>query len=90
MPDARASISQASSLSGIRALSDMRVCANDPEIAARLVARGQKIVAGRTGKVEPNDLERLKSRLQGLEAAALSEDTSRRPLARGSAGKPQC
>ncbi len=78
------------SLRLIRALSDMRVCATDPEIAGRLVTRGQKIVAGCTGKVEPNDLERLKSRLQGLEAAALSEDTSRRPLAHGSAGKLQC
>lgn len=77
------------SLRLIRALSDMRVCANDPEIAARLVARGQKIVAGCTGKVEPNDLERLKSRLQGLEAGALSEDTIRRPRARGSTAKPQ-
>jgi uncharacterized membrane protein len=77
------------SLRLIRALSDMRACANDPEIAARLVTRGQKIVAGCTGKVEPNDLERLESRLQGLQAAALSEDTIRRPRASGSVAKPQ-
>ena len=73
----------------IRALSDMRVGVNDPEIATRVVARGQKIVAGCTGKIEPNDLERLKLRLRGLEAGALSEDSIWRPRERRPDAEPQ-
>ena len=52
----------------------MRVAVNDPEIATRLVERGRKIVWGCEGNVQPNDFERLKLRLRGLEAGALSED----------------
>ena len=67
------------SLRLVRALSDMRVAVNDPEIATRLVERGRKIVSGCEDKVRPDDFERLKFRLRGLEAGALSEDAVWRP-----------
>jgi len=76
------------SLRLVRALSDMRVAVNDPEIAKRLVERARKIVAGCEGKLQPNDLARLEFRLRGLEAGALSEDAVWRPGEPAGVAKP--
>jgi uncharacterized membrane protein len=60
------------SLRLMRALQDMRVAVNDPEIALQLVDRGRKVVAGCTGNVQPDDLERLKRRLGALEFGVIA------------------
>ncbi len=73
------------SLRLIRALSDMRVAVDDPEIAARLVERGRKIVAACAGQVQADDLDRLSLRLRRLEGGAFSQDSVWRPSLRASA-----
>jgi len=61
------------SLRLVRALTDMRAAVNDPEIAAGLVERGRKVVVGCTGRIQPNDLERLKTRMKALELGVVPE-----------------
>ena len=44
------------SLRLVRVLTDVRIAVIDPQIAALLVERGRKIVPGREGHVQPNDV----------------------------------
>jgi uncharacterized membrane protein len=63
------------SLRLMRVLADMCAATSDHEIALRFVDRGRKVIAGCTGKVQPNDLERLKRRQTLIEAGVVQEDS---------------
>jgi uncharacterized membrane protein len=63
------------SLRLMRALADMRAAASDYDIALRLVDRGRKVIAGCTGKVQPNELDRLKRRQMLIEEGVVEEDS---------------
>jgi uncharacterized membrane protein len=61
------------SLRLMRALGDIASAASDPELRRELVARGERVVAGCTGRLQADDLRRLERRL-GLLKAGLAEE----------------
>ena len=64
------------SLRLMRALGDIASTANDPVFRLHLTERGERLLAGCSGKIQQDDFERLRRRLARLESGSDPEDVT--------------
>jgi uncharacterized membrane protein len=62
------------SLRLMRALGDIASTVREPALRRELVARGERVVEGCTGRLQEDDLRRLKARFQDLRAGVAEEE----------------
>ncbi|MBM3641589.1 MAG: DUF2254 domain-containing protein, partial [Alphaproteobacteria bacterium] len=67
------------SLRLMRALGDIASTVSDPALREALAERGRRLLAGCAGRIEENDLQRLRRRLFLLEAGVAQEDAVAAP-----------
>jgi len=57
----------------MRALADIASTVNDPNLHADIAARGRRLFAGCEGRIQSDDLERLRCRLAQLESGLAAQ-----------------